>query len=79
MWQSVRLPDSAFEVRLEKRPNRQNRSALANDARRDNQKGCRWSQKNKIYAVGDNRFGQCGQNNILYPEVKKLTEVLFEW
>jgi len=38
-----------------------------------------WTDKNKIYAVGDNRFGQCGQNNILYPEVKSLTEVLFEW
>jgi hypothetical protein len=29
--------------------------------------------------MGDNRFGQCGQNNILTPEVKKLTEILFEW
>ncbi len=38
-----------------------------------------WADKNKIYAVGDNRFGQCGQNNMLQPEVKKLTEVLFEW
>lgn len=32
-----------------------------------------WTGKNKVYAMGDNRFGQCGQNNILYPEVKVLT------
>ena len=38
-----------------------------------------WTSKDKLYAMGDNKFGQCGQNNILHPEVKKLTEVLFEW
>lgn len=38
-----------------------------------------WTDKNKLYAMGDNKFGQCGQNNITTPEVKKLTEIFWEW
>ena len=26
-----------------------------------------WTAGDKIYAMGDNKFGQCGQNNILVP------------
>ena len=36
-----------------------------------------WTNRNKLYAMGSNRFGQCGQNNILMPDVKVLTEILF--
>lgn len=38
-----------------------------------------WTAGDRLYAMGDNKFGQCGQNNILLPEVKKLTEIVFEW
>ena len=34
-----------------------------------------WVQGNRLLAMGDNKFGQCGQNNILMPEVKKPTEI----
>jgi alpha-tubulin suppressor-like RCC1 family protein len=34
-----------------------------------------WADKNKLYAVGSNKFGQCGQNNIRFPEVKQLTPI----
>lgn len=26
-----------------------------------------WAENNRVFAMGDNKFGQCGQNNILYP------------
>ena len=38
-----------------------------------------WIHPNKLLAMGDNKFGQCGQNNILMPEVKEPTEIIFDW
>lgn len=26
-----------------------------------------WCENNRLFAMGDNKFGQCGQNNILNP------------
>ena len=38
-----------------------------------------WTEGNRLFTMGDNKFGQCGQNYILMPEVKRLTEVAIEW
>lgn len=38
-----------------------------------------WADRNRLLAVGSNRFGQCGQNNLRVPEVKQLTPVSFQW
>lgn len=38
-----------------------------------------WIDKNELLAVGHNKFGQCGQNYIKYPEVNKLTPISFTW
>lgn len=38
-----------------------------------------WTEGDKIYAMGDNKFGQCGQSNIEEPEVKQLKQIQWEW
>lgn len=38
-----------------------------------------WVHPNKLLAMGDNKFGQCGQSNILMPEIKEPTDIPFAW
>ena len=38
-----------------------------------------WTAGDKIYAMGDNKFGQCGQSNIEESEVKQLKQIQWEW
>lgn len=38
-----------------------------------------WADHNRLFAVGSNRFGQCGQNSLRIPDVKKLTAISFQW
>lgn len=37
-----------------------------------------WADHNRLFAVGSNRFGQCGQSNHRMPDVKKLTPISFQ-
>ena len=34
-----------------------------------------WTEGNRLFTMGDNKFGQCGQNYILMPEVKRLKKI----
>ncbi|CAM6000659.1 unnamed protein product [Sphagnum balticum] len=36
-----------------------------------------WAQKNKLLALGCNRYGQCGQNKSKIPEIKLPTVIPF--
>jgi len=38
-----------------------------------------WAEKNRLFAVGNNRFGQCGQNYIKNVEIKEMKEIDFQW